>query len=164
MKKELKNNKKYPEMPGFNEEIANPHIEHKPNHNEQDNSEPLSQCHNNICQTNESFMGGVGNTIKNAAKSFGKTQGYGLLVAGAAVVPIALGFGTLGITAGSIAAGLQASVGELSAGSLISTMTSWAMRGYFANAVYGGIAWFGGAKVAEQFTRDNNQNGQQKRN
>ena len=55
-----------------------------------------------------------------------------LMIAGAAVatvcaIPIALGFGTAGVAAGSVAAGIQSGIGAVSAGSAFATATSLGM-------------------------------------
>ena len=60
----------------------------------------------------------------------------GLMKAGGAIlsvglIPIILGFGPVGIVAGSIAAGIQSGIGLVSAGSVFATMTSLGMSGYF---------------------------------
>ena len=49
-----------------------------------------------------------------------------------------LGFGTAGIAAGSVAAATQATIGNVAAGSVFSTLTSWGMTGVFTTATYGG--------------------------
>lgn len=58
------------------------------------------------------------------------TGGIGLL--GSYAVPTLLGFGSAGIAAGSVAAGIQAGIGNVAAGSLFSTLTSMGMTGTFS--------------------------------
>ena len=53
-------------------------------------------------------------------------------IAAAGLVPIALGFGTVGIMAGSVAAAIQSSIGAVTAGSTFATMTSLGMTGVFS--------------------------------
>ena len=58
-----------------------------------------------------------------------KNIGTGLLITGGltlgmSLIPITIGFGTSGISAGSTAAGIQSSIGNVSAGSLFSILTS----------------------------------------
>ena len=55
--------------------------------------------------------------------------GLGLL--GAYAVPTLIGFGSTGIVAGSIAAGIQSAIGNVAAGSIFATLTSWGMTGTF---------------------------------
>lgn len=62
----------------------------------------------------------------------------GAIVGGAAVIPIALGFGTAGIVAGSVAAGVQAGIGSVAAGSAFATLTSLGMTGTLAATAAGG--------------------------
>ena len=57
--------------------------------------------------------------------------GIGLL--GTYVVPTLLGFGSTGIVAGSVAAGIQSGIGNVAAGSAFSTLTSMGMTGKFIN-------------------------------
>jgi hypothetical protein len=56
--------------------------------------------------------------------------GIGLL--GSYAVPTLLGFGSTGIVAGSVAAGIQSTIGNVAAGSTFATLTSWGMSGTFA--------------------------------
>ena len=46
---------------------------------------------------------------------------------------MALGFGTAGIIGGSIAAGIQSAIGNVSAGSLFAVCTSLGMKGVFSS-------------------------------
>ncbi len=48
-----------------------------------------------------------------------------------ASIPIALGFGTVGIVGGSIAAGIQSGIGNVVAGSAFSICQSLGMTGFF---------------------------------
>ena len=69
----------------------------------------------------------------------------GGVIAGVALLPITLGFGTAGIVGGSIAAGIQAAIGNVAAGSLLSVCTSLGMTGIFAStAAVGAILGAGG--------------------
>jgi hypothetical protein len=61
------------------------------------------------------------------------------------IVPIILGFGTIGVAGGSIAALIQSSIGLVKAGSVFSMMQSAGMCGYFVTtAAVGGGAAVGG--------------------
>ena len=67
----------------------------------------------------------------------------GGVIAGVALLPITLGFGTAGIVGGSIAAGIQAAIGNVAAGSLFAVCTSLGMTGIFAStAAVGAILWY----------------------
>lgn len=69
----------------------------------------------------------------------------GGVIAGVALLPITLGFGTAGIVGGSIAAGIQAAIGNVAAGSLFAVCTSLGMTGIFAStAAVGAILGAGG--------------------
>lgn len=64
-------------------------------------------------------------------------------IAGAAVVvisvlPIIAGFGTTGVAAGSIAAGVQSGIGNVAAGSAFSTLTSLGMKGVLVKGACAG--------------------------
>ena len=59
------------------------------------------------------------------------------------LIPIALGFGTIGISAGSLAAGIQSFIGAVKAGSFFATMTSFGMKGIFAKFATFGAGFFG---------------------
>ena len=71
----------------------------------------------------------------------------GGIVGAAGLIPMAIGFGTAGIAAGSIAAGIQSSIGAVSAGSTFATMTSFGMTGVFSSlaTVGTGITGIGAA-------------------
>ena len=56
----------------------------------------------------------------------------GCAIAGVALLPASLGFGTSGIVAGSIAAGIQSAIGNVAAGSTFAICTSLGMKGVFA--------------------------------
>ena len=78
--------------------------------------------------------------------------GTGVAVATPFVILPALGFGSAGIVAGSVAATYQASVGSVAAGSLFATLQSagagglaWTTTAAFGAA--GGVATTGGAAV-----------------
>lgn len=69
----------------------------------------------------------------------------GGVIAGVALLPITLGFGNAGIVGGSIAAGIQAAIGNVAAGSLFAVCTSLGMTGIFAStAAVGAILGAGG--------------------
>ena len=69
----------------------------------------------------------------------------GGVIAGVALLPMTLGFGTAGIVGGSVAAGIQAAIGNVAAGSLFAVCTSLGMSGVFAStAVVGAILGAGG--------------------
>jgi len=59
---------------------------------------------------------------------------------GVAFFPIILGFGTAGVAAGSIAAATQAVIGNVAAGSLFATTTSFVMSGAAATTITAGAA------------------------
>ena len=50
---------------------------------------------------------------------------------GAALIPVALGFGATGIVGGSAAAAIQSGIGNVAAGSLFSICQSLGMTGFF---------------------------------
>ena len=82
----------------------------------------------------------------NNLKKFGK---YALITGGIVLVvgafPILMGFGTAGIVGGSVAAGIQAMIGNVAAGSLFAVCTSLGMTGVFAStAAVGAILGIGG--------------------
>ena len=58
----------------------------------------------------------------------------GGVIAGVALVPITMGFGTAGIIGGSIAAGIQSIIGNVAAGSIFAVCTSLGMTGVFASS------------------------------
>ena len=69
----------------------------------------------------------------------------GGVILGASLIPITMGFGTAGIVGGSIAAGIQASIGSVVAGSAFTICTSLGMTGVFAaSAAVGAILCAGG--------------------
>ena len=53
-------------------------------------------------------------------------------LAAVGLIPMAIGFSTTGIIAGSIAAATQSSIGAVAAGSAFATMTSLGMTGVFS--------------------------------
>ena len=79
-----------------------------------------------------------------------KKVGIGVAIAGTtilliALIPITMGFSTTGIVAGSIAAGIQASIGNVIAGSAFAVCTSLGMTGFFSTtATVGAILGAGG--------------------
>ena len=74
--------------------------------------------------------------------------GGGLAAAGGLGATL-FGFGTAGIAAGSLAAATQATIGNVAAGSIFATLTSWGMTGAFtATATGGGITATIGAIAA----------------
>ena len=69
----------------------------------------------------------------------------GGVITGIALIPITLGFGGAGIIAGSVAAGIQAAIGNVAAGSAFAIFTSLGMTGVFASsAAVGAILGAGG--------------------
>jgi hypothetical protein len=66
---------------------------------------------------------------KKIAKGVAKTGGA---VAGVFCIPIVMGFGTGGIVAGSIAAGIQSSIGNVAIGSMFAFAQSAGATGTFA--------------------------------
>ena len=67
----------------------------------------------------------------------------GALFTAGGLIPIGLGFGTIGISAGSLAAGIQSFIGAVTAGSFFATMTSFGMKGIFAKFATFGAGFFG---------------------
>ena len=68
-----------------------------------------------------------------------------LLAAGGLATTLGLGstlfgFGTAGVVAGSLAAATQATIGNVAAGSLFATLTSWGMTGALTTTAAGGGA------------------------
>jgi hypothetical protein len=55
-------------------------------------------------------------------------------------IPIIAGFGAGGIVVGSVAAAAQALIGNVSAGSVFATLTSWGMKALYAKGVVSGTA------------------------
>ena len=81
----------------------------------------------------------------------------GLIITAFSCLIILSGFGTVGITAGSIAAGVQSTIGNVAAGSMFATTQSLAMQGVFASsAVIGGIV--AGSEVINEVVTSKNQN------
>ena len=81
-------------------------------------------------------------TLKKVGIGVGIAGG---VILGTALIPVALGFGTAGIVAGSVAAGIQASIGSVVAGSAFAVCTSLGMTGVFAtSAAVGAILGAGG--------------------
>ena len=75
-----------------------------------------------------------------------------MMIGGVAVLavfaaPIALGFGTVGVTAGSTAAAMQSAIGCVQAGSVFAQTTSLAMQGAFVKGAAAGA----GTAVAGYF-------------
>ncbi|ORY68083.1 hypothetical protein LY90DRAFT_504347 [Neocallimastix californiae] len=69
----------------------------------------------------------------------------GTIMASTAMAPIAAGFGTTGIVAGSLAALTQSMIGNVVAGSLFATLTSLGMTGAFTtSAAVGALLGAGG--------------------
>jgi len=69
----------------------------------------------------------------------------GGVITGVALISITLGFGGAGIIAGSVAAGIQAAIGNVAAGSAFAICTSLGMTGVFASsAAVGAILGAGG--------------------
>ena len=73
----------------------------------------------------------------------------GSLAAASGLGATLFGFGTAGIVAGSAAAATQAAIGNVAAGSLFATLTSWGMTGALTTtATSGGITAAIGAALA----------------
>ena len=81
--------------------------------------------------------------------------GIGAVITTIAAAPIIAGFGTGGIVAGSIAAGIQSGIGNVAAGSAFATLTSWGMTGKFIALGKIGLSTIG-AGVANLFRRRRN--------
>ena len=71
----------------------------------------------------------------------------GLVIGALGIIPMAIGFGTTGIVAGSIAAATQSSIGAVTAGSTFATMTSLGMTGVVSSLAGIGTAITGAALV-----------------
>ena len=84
-------------------------------------------------------------------KNSKKIMLIGGIIVGVALIPIGLGFGTIGIAAGSIAAGIQSSIGAVTAGSIFATMTSLGMTGFFAKLATFGASVFGFGFFKDRF-------------
>ena len=70
-------------------------------------------------------------------------------LAAVGLIPIAIGFGTTGVVAGSIAAATQSSIGAVTAGSTFAAMTLLGMTGVFSTLAGVGSALAGaGAAIA----------------
>ena len=69
----------------------------------------------------------------------------GGVVAGAAIIPIALGFGTAGIAAGSAGAAIVWGIGNVVGGSLFAICQSLGMTGFFTATASSGAAVAAGA-------------------
>ena len=81
------------------------------------------------------------NYLSNIGKGALKIGG---VIALAGLSPIALGFGSNGIVAGSVAAGIQSMIGNVAGGSIFSTLTSLGMTGTFTKILGVGAAITGG--------------------
>ena len=94
----------------------------------------------------------INDKLKNymSSSSIWKKIGIGIgiaggVIAGVASIPIIAGFGTVGIVGGSIAAGIQAAIGNVAAGSVFAVCTSLGMTGVFSStAAVGAILGAGG--------------------
>ena len=64
----------------------------------------------------------------------------GLILTGISLIPPSIGFGTVGVVAGSAAAGIQAGMGSVAAGSWFAIITSLAMKGDFLKTAAAGAA------------------------
>ena len=64
----------------------------------------------------------------------------GSLAAAGGLGATLFGFGTAGVVAGSLAAATQATIGNVAAGSLFATFTSWGMTGALTTTAAGGGA------------------------
>ena len=80
----------------------------------------------------------------------------GAVVAAPCLAASAVGFGTAGIVGGSVAAGIQSTIGNVAAGSLFATMQSLGATGSF---VYGATA--GSATAAAGFAMGRKEGGEQ---
>ncbi|KAI1135340.1 hypothetical protein F5Y05DRAFT_416327 [Hypoxylon sp. FL0543] len=117
-----------------------------------------------------SFAEAAKNAAKNGAKWAAENPGRAVMygIAGTAIaVPAAIagpllgtaGFTANGIAAGSLAAGAQAGIGNVAAGSLFATLQSAGMAGYGAAIVNGvvqagGVAYAVGSAVAAKFRKN----------
>ena len=86
----------------------------------------------------------------------------GAVVAAPCIVASALGFGVAGIAAGSVAAGVQSTIGNVVAGSAFATMQSLGATGTFAyGATAGGATAAAGMAMAHQNNK-NDEHGDEK--
>ncbi len=93
-------------------------------------------------------------------KSVGQTlKILGGIVCVGALLPIFIGFGTVGIAAGSLAAGIQSIIGPIEAGSLFATLTSLGMTGTLAGtSVAGGVVGTAGHVIEVTSPKEQNAN------
>jgi hypothetical protein len=74
--------------------------------------------------------------------------GSGATVLVVSAIPAIAGFGITGITSGSLAAALQASIGNVAAGGLFAKLTSLGAQGYFVSgSISGAVSTIGGILV-----------------
>lgn len=95
----------------------------------------------------EEILGGnsEGNSGGNSGRKYcavAAVAGVAVGVAAVAAAPVvlaAVGFGTGGVVAGSLAAGMQASIGNVAAGSAFAVLQSWGAAGIplFAQTIFG---------------------------
>mmetsp|Transcript_16181 Transcript_16181/g.27118 ORF Transcript_16181/g.27118 Transcript_16181/m.27118 type:complete len:114 (+) Transcript_16181:96-437(+) len=62
--------------------------------------------------------------------------GASTVLTGVAVAPYLIGFSSAGVVAGSVAAATQASIGNVAAGSLFATTTSYVMSGTASSVIW----------------------------
>ena len=75
------------------------------------------------------------------------------------VLPIIAGFGTAGVAAGSIAAGVQSGIGNVAAGSAFSTLTSLGMKGALVKgACAGTTSLAAGAAIKKKDSKPSDSN------
>ena len=73
--------------------------------------------------------------------------GASALLTGVAAAPYVIGFSSAGVVAGSVAAATQASIGNVAAGSLFATTTSYVMGGTAST-----VMWSSGSVAAAAST------------
>ncbi len=96
-----------------------------------------------------------------SSTNFWTKIGKGLAIAGGvisdvALIPIALGFGGAGIVAGSVAAGIQAAIGNVAAGSAFAICTSLGMTGVFASSAAVGAILRGAGGLVDYLSNEFN--------
>lgn len=79
-------------------------------------------------------------------------MGVGAGIFGVSVVPIALGFGVGGVVACSVAAGIQAGIGNVAAGSIFALCQSAAATGLLTAGTCIGIGTVGAGVLAKSKT------------
>ena len=88
--------------------------------------------------------------------------GAGAIVTTIGLAPIVLGFGSTGIIAGSVAAGIQSAIGNVAAGSIFASLTSMGMTGTFTGITAGGLGTIGAGVTMNLFNKNQQTEGNQR--